>query len=210
MLLLGLACCVVLSSSFLKDGLATICGRRWRCELRKCDSSASERSKGSSGKRSAQVESLRETKSCQANETVLLRVYSKCLPTQRTLCWGEIADNLHRSGIIVTKQSVNSVLYFELTNGKCVAQDDSYHWTATGQVYSSSRSSSRTDMDDVQGMPIAEALIETASVPMECRTARRVIQILRSGTTLCCSAKAISVGTAAYRKGTLFADRVTF
>ncbi len=50
----------------------------------------------------------------------------------------EIADNLHRSGIIVTKQSVNSVLYFELTNGKCVAQDDSYHWTATGQVYSSS------------------------------------------------------------------------
>ena len=47
----------------------------------------------------------------------------------------------------------------------------------------------------------APADCEFSSGPKECRAARRVLQVLRSGTTSCRAAKAISVGTVRIEKG---------
>jgi hypothetical protein len=92
----------------------------------------------------------------------------------------EIADKLCSAGVLTTKTMVNSVLYSELSHTRRVVQASEFRWLATAVPQESDLA------------PVAVP----AATPEECRAARRVLQVLRSGTTSCRAAKALSVGTA--------------
>jgi hypothetical protein len=104
----------------------------------------------------------------------------------------EICDALHHLGVAATKNAVNSVLYRELSQGGKVAQDGDYRWSLT---HDSSDTIAAVTQEQ-QESPSPECNHESHSAPDDCRSARRVLQVLRSGTTSCRAAKAISVGTA--------------
>lgn len=107
----------------------------------------------------------------------------------------EIAEGLHGSGVNVTRTVVNSILYCELSSTGCVVQDGEYRWAAVGQHACPGPHPEGGDFTPEH--PNAEEQVEGEkhSAPEECRAARRVLQVLRSGTTSCRAAKAISVGT---------------
>jgi hypothetical protein len=108
----------------------------------------------------------------------------------------EISDALHRLGHVVTKNSVNSILYSELSQGGMVAQDGEYRWSLTHHGPDAVVAATQ----EQQETPSPDRSHESHSAPEDCRSARRVLQVLRSGTTSCRAAKAISVGTASIQQ----------
>lgn len=111
----------------------------------------------------------------------------------------EIADALHGLNVTVAKSAVNSVLYSELSRLGVVTQDSEYRWCATGQSQEAVNGQALSGR--VQSASITPVIADKAhSTEEKCRAARRVLQVLRSGTTSCRSAKAISVGTASIEK----------
>jgi hypothetical protein len=113
----------------------------------------------------------------------------------------EIAEVLQQSGVNVTKQNVNSMLYSELSSKKCVVQDTSSdRWSVTGQPLPLEIPVATAEPGYDHGTSDGNSISTPQSKPEECRTARRVIQILRSGTTSCRAAKEVSVGTARIEK----------
>lgn len=105
----------------------------------------------------------------------------------------EIADMLHNRGLVVTRTTVNSVLYNELSRAGRVAQDSQYRWSEidSGRKLAVAVQEAQ-DNDPPHLSSAGEAL---GTLTEECRGARRVLQVLRSGTTSCRAAKAVSVGT---------------
>jgi hypothetical protein len=108
----------------------------------------------------------------------------------------EIADALHRLGFVVTKTAINSVLYSDLARGGMVAQDSEYRWSATSQIPDAVLAAQKPGGQEQKAPHAGASGPESHLVPEECRTARRVLQVLRSGTTSCRAAKAVSIGTA--------------
>lgn len=105
----------------------------------------------------------------------------------------ELTDALHNIGVTVKRTTVNSVLYSELSNRGEVLQDSEYRWSANGRH-------DKTVSDVHKPESLEQNVWDTprcvvTSIPEKSRAARRVIQVLRSGTTSCRAAKAISVGT---------------
>ena len=83
----------------------------------------------------------------------------------------EIADHLHGRGMPVTKSTVNSILYSELSSDNAVAQDAAFQWSLVN-------SAERTD-SPASVVPVAEPESDVdhhaVSAPVECRAARRVL-----------------------------------
>ena len=127
----------------------------------------------------------------QLTESILAVLRASASPLKAR----EIADSLYRQGLSVTKTDVNSVLYGELSNGDAVAQDGEYQWSITGQTGEAIANGQSLGGRE-QSASRAGRTDESYSSPEECRNARRILQVLRSGTTSCRAAKALSVGTA--------------
>jgi hypothetical protein len=112
----------------------------------------------------------------------------------------ELADALCRQGRSVTRTDVNSLLYGELSKGGLVAQNGEYQWfiaDRSGEVTTNGQRPANHE-ESTSSPPGTDD--ESSSAPQECRTARRILQVLRSGTTSCRAAKALSVGTARIEK----------
>lgn len=105
----------------------------------------------------------------------------------------EIADMLHGRGLTVTRTMVNSILYNELSRAGRVTQDSQYQWSATVPDRMA-LVATQEPQDQAASQP--PTINEQHAPPTEeCRAARRVLQVLRSGTTSCRAARAVSVGT---------------
>jgi len=105
----------------------------------------------------------------------------------------EIADMLHGRGLATTRTTVNSVLYNELSRASRVTQDSQYRWSAILPDREALAAAQESQRQDAPQLPsVREAFGPSTE---ECRAARRVLQVLRSGTTSCRAAKAVSVGT---------------
>jgi hypothetical protein len=105
----------------------------------------------------------------------------------------EIADMLHSRGLVVTRTTVNSVLYNELSRAGRVAQDSQYRWSGIDSGRMLAVAVQEAQNKETLHPPAASEAFSTPTE--ECRGARRVLQVLRSGTTSCRAAKAVSVGT---------------
>ncbi|MBX3451326.1 MAG: hypothetical protein KF777_17290 [Planctomycetaceae bacterium] len=105
----------------------------------------------------------------------------------------EIADMLHGRGLAVTRTTVNSVLYHELSKAARVAQDSQYRWSAT--LPNRKAMVSAHDPQELDASYVTSIGETSGPSTEECRAARRVLQVLRLGTTSCRAAKAVSVGT---------------
>jgi hypothetical protein len=105
----------------------------------------------------------------------------------------EIVDALRGLGFVVTKTAVNSVLYTELSRSGVATQDSEYRWSMTRPDTVIGQNVERQER---KATPPINGGEEFRSSSEERRAARRILQVLRSGTTSCRAAKALSVGTA--------------
>lgn len=105
----------------------------------------------------------------------------------------EIADMLHNRGLVVTRTTVNSILYNELSSAGRVTQDSQYRWSAALAARMALVTAQEPQDQDATRVPSAGEAFGPSME--ECRAARRVLQVLRSGTTSCRAVKAVSVGT---------------
>lgn len=108
----------------------------------------------------------------------------------------EIVTALRRMGLAVTGPAVNSVLYAEMLRGNVLPLDSQFRWSVPRCV-ARSITASPTPIEPAQQPPARPHITGTSPAPDDAgRTARRVLHVLRSGTTSARAAKAISVGTA--------------
>lgn len=109
----------------------------------------------------------------------------------------DIADALYRMGVPVTRTVVNSVLYGELATDDTIVQDREFRWSSTQKELSTATATPEPPHDVVPTSLLSVAsTVPTQTTPEERRIARRILQVLRSGTTSCLAARALSVGTA--------------
>jgi hypothetical protein len=108
----------------------------------------------------------------------------------------EIVDALHALGLVITRTAVNSILYNELSRGGLVAQDSEYRWSVMREESAGIAAVAKLEDQEQKSSHAPAGGNESLSATEECRAARRVLHVLRSGTTSCGAAKAISVGTA--------------
>jgi PII-like signaling protein len=120
----------------------------------------------------------------------ILSVLKEC---GRSLKAREIADSLHRHGLTLTRTMVNSVLHGELSQGGHVVQDAEYRWAS--QTKKSAKAFGQESSELGQDHNSRHSVNGDSTSTQDRRAARRVLQVLRSGTTSCRAAKAVSVGT---------------
>lgn len=105
----------------------------------------------------------------------------------------EVSDALHGLGLIVTKATVNSVLYHDLNVAGEVSQDSDYRWFATPPAPQALATPQKQGIERHNGSDSYETI---GAALEEGRRARRVLHVLRSGSTSSRTAKAVTVGTA--------------
>ncbi len=129
-----------------------------------------------------------------AREKLGIAIINVLIASASPLRAREIADALHGLDVSITKSTVNSILYSELSAKNVVVQDSEYRWSAVrAATLSDAESALNTDGEGEAETAYSRS---TEVSPEECRAARRVLHTLRAGTTSCGSVKTISVGTA--------------
>jgi hypothetical protein len=108
----------------------------------------------------------------------------------------EIADAFQQRGLAVTRTTVNSVLYSELSRTGGVAQDSEYRWSLHHTDQGCVANGQQLELQHPEPSHPPSVGEESHWTTEFCRAARRVLHVLRSGTSSRQAAKAVSVGTA--------------